>query len=129
MAIKDTNHRLSVTLTESEYAEVRALGEDLGGKSASKAAAHAVRGYVEAQNMVIDLRRALDLMAGDLVRMCYHKRDWLSVWDILMMGELAGSETRYSIERQLSESGTLMGGVYRAAYLEWCGREGMKAHL
>lgn len=137
MAIKDTNHRIAVTLDNDAYADLQVMASDMGGKSVSKAAAKAVRGYVDAQNMVIDLRTALDLMAGDLVSTCWQSGMWSSVWVSLAYshdckgteGEGVRGETRYSLLRQLSESGPLMGGVYRRSYIEWCEKEGKVTFL
>lgn len=120
MAVKDGNHRLSVTLTDGEYAAVRAMADETG-KSASKVAAGAVGGFFEQAGEIDGLRTALGVMAGQLADACWRARDWRQVRDVLEMGERAewAGAMADAVRREVYGGGSFMSGEYRRAYDEW----------
>lgn len=132
MAIKDTNHRVAVTLSGDEYDNLRALAGDMGGKSVSKAAARAVRGYFEQTDEVVNLRFSLVYMADLMVSTCWYARDWHGVWSCLKdasdnQSDPAFGVLRDAVLRQLSEG--YMSSRYRDAYAAWCDKEGKRSYL
>lgn len=132
MAVKETNHRVTVTLTDEQYEWLMDYKDELDLTSVSKAVSTCMDSYVSRSYKLDLYRKAVRSLLDDLLFDSYMAKDFSTVHFYLGIDDdstyltLVRDELRY----MFAEIGAVRCGLSyeykhrRAQYHEWCERVG-----
>lgn len=132
MAVKETNHRVTVTLTDEQYEWLMDYKDELGLTSVSKAVSTCMDSYVSRMFELDRYRKAVCSLLDDLLFDAAFDRNFTTVHFYLGVDDESTYLTlvRDTLRCMLSEDGAAQCGwnydyrSRRAKYHEWCARVG-----